>query len=723
MDEFIKHKLLNIYPDRVIISLHKHPSLYAQLRNRAIEKGLSNSEYIHSLGFNYRRKQNQLKLREKVSHNNLYGQVESLLLEQFPEKCINKLSDIAVRTNNLLLQLCREEDMKRVDIVAKLGFNVKTIRRGYDTVSMKRLYEEFSCSQTELAKWLGVNKQAISQKLTNNKKSTANWIVYDLDDRGHELLDTLLKQGEFSYEDQTTAFKIFNNKNRKIAIFYKNEESIRVLFDIPQEINKTLMSKGFDRYNKEELQLIEVLKKHVVYENYTRIKDNKLRIILRNAATKREMNQAEFIDFLGYRRLHPNKVTKVEIKETLKRFVVEGNMVHIPCDDPVHQNMANRASRAKFPSLEAFVRSFGFDYTSYYKEYMYRRKLNVFKEEIKKYIVIDNKIYIKSYDPIYVRLHAFAFKRGLKLNEVIEDLGYYRIHLEDLPKNFVPYDWRNDFKINVGADTEERYIELLKQYVIEEGSNKVYIYTEDPIYSRLFDLAVRKNVSVNGLLEQWGYERYYRPQLNLNEFPNDWPKGIEQYDYDEENNTTKIDKFDRLERLKDIQTNLEIMEVSEQRVKRSRALASELKRLYEYKCQLCDYEREHIPLIKMENQNYYIEVHHIKKISEWLAINEEEENLDTYKNVICLCAHHHKVVHYEDGGYNQLTYDEENNLHFLTKNGKILKVVTNYHLEVEGMFENSNVPDEILVLEEELEEWAEEMFETWTETNKPTAIR
>ncbi|WP_141495090.1 hypothetical protein [Bacillus cereus] len=104
-------------------------------------------------------------------------------------------------------------------------------------------------------------------------------------------------------------------------------------------------------------------------------------------------------------------------------------MVHIPCDDPFHYNMADWASRAGYPSLEAFVKSFGFEYTSYYKEYMYQRNLNIFKEEIKRYIVKRNQIYIKSQDPIYVRLHNFAFKRGLKFNEVTEDLGFKRIHL------------------------------------------------------------------------------------------------------------------------------------------------------------------------------------------------------------------------------------------------------------------------------------------------------
>ncbi|MBE5090636.1 HNH endonuclease [Bacillus thuringiensis] len=44
----------------------------------------------------------------------------------------------------------------------------------------------------------------------------------------------------------------------------------------------------------------------------------------------------------------------------------------------------------------------------------------------------------------------------------------------------------------------------------------------------------------------------------------------------------------------------------------------------------------------------------MRKISGWLDINEEEENLDSYLNVICLCAHHHKerkshkkIIHYK----------------------------------------------------------------------------
>ncbi|MEY8350936.1 HNH endonuclease [Bacillus cereus] len=725
MDAFIKQKLLNLYPSKIVVSLHqKHPSLYAQVKSCAKERGISTKDYLGSLGFEWRRKQSTTMSLEdiKVRNENLYKEINALLLEKFPNKEIPRFSDIPSSTNNLILRLCREENVKRTALVRKLGFNVATSGGSYDIIAMKKLYEDFSCNQSTMARWFGVSREAIRQKVTQKANSTANWIVEDLDERGYNILNELLKKRVFSYEDDDIVFEIFNNQDGKVAIFYKYLDAVSVLFELPQKISDMLASKGYDRYSQEELQLMETLKEHIVYDNFTRVKDSELQLKIRNAGSRRGMSVEAFTEFLGYRRLHPNKITRAELKETLKQFVVEGNMVHIPCDDPFHYKMANRASRAGYPSLEAFVKSFDFEYTSYYKEYMYQRNLSIFKEEIKRYIVKRNQIYIKSQDPIYVRLHNFAFKRGLKLNEVIEDLGYKRIHLEELPNDFVPYDWRNDYKISVGEGTEDRYIEMLKQYVIEEGSNKVYIYTGDPIYSRLYDIAVRKNMTVNELLYNWGYERYYRPQLDPSQAPYDWRKDLEQDDEDEDSNIP-MDREDHLEKLKDIQTVLEVTEVTEQRVKRSRALANELKKLYDYKCQICDYEGEHIPLIETDNGKYYAEVHHIRKISGWLDINEEEENLDSYLNVICLCAHHHKVVHYGNGGYDQLHFDEENGLHFLSKNGGALKVITNYHLQVEGMDEHLSLCDEILVLEEELEVWGEEMYESWAETNKPTSAR
>ena len=81
---------------------------------------------------------------------------------------------------------------------------------------------------------------------------------------------------------------------------------------------------------------------------------------------------------------------------------------------------------------------------------------------------------------------------------------------------------------------------------------------------------------------------------------------------------------------------------------RSRRLAEELKRLYGYRCQLC----HHIaPRIDMGNDRFYVEVHHILGISEVEdPMGEDQESavfsLDNYKNIVVVCPHHHRLLHY-----------------------------------------------------------------------------
>lgn len=49
--------------------------------------------------------------------------------------------------------------------------------------------------------------------------------------------------------------------------------------------------------------------------------------------------------------------------------------------------------------------------------------------------------------------------------------------------------------------------------------------------------------------------------------------------------------------------------------------------------------------------------------------------------------------------------------------------MTNYHLQAEGIDNKDKIPEEVLVLEEELDLWSEEMYEAWAKTNTPTMTR
>ncbi|MHA1249047.1 MAG: HNH endonuclease [Candidatus Helarchaeota archaeon] len=78
-------------------------------------------------------------------------------------------------------------------------------------------------------------------------------------------------------------------------------------------------------------------------------------------------------------------------------------------------------------------------------------------------------------------------------------------------------------------------------------------------------------------------------------------------------------------------------------------------------CQICSKQINKIPEIKTESGKIYLEVHHIIPLSlqtekeKWrlyYRYNHQIENLllnnlDNYKNMIVLCAHHHKMIHYD----------------------------------------------------------------------------
>lgn len=121
-------------------------------------------------------------------------------------------------------------------------------------------------------------------------------------------------------------------------------------------------------------------------------------------------------------------------------------------------------------------------------------------------------------------------------------------------------------------------------------------------------------------------------------------------------------------------------------LERNQKLVHYLKDDYGYKCQLCsDIDNMiQIPDIIDENGKRYIEVHHIiplSKAKESLDVETERVLLDNLDNLIVVCCFHHKYLHYHEGGFEELLYDEEDELHFKSKQGTVLKVVHDKHLK------------------------------------------
>nr|MDO8098442.1 hypothetical protein [Candidatus Njordarchaeota archaeon] len=91
------------------------------------------------------------------------------------------------------------------------------------------------------------------------------------------------------------------------------------------------------------------------------------------------------------------------------------------------------------------------------------------------------------------------------------------------------------------------------------------------------------------------------------------------------------------------------------RFARSKQLVERLKRLYNYRCQLCSPESPQIPPIATCRGTFYVEVHHIRGLSETVKQKDQGDEKTRYvienaPNTIVVCCYHHKLLHkYPDG--------------------------------------------------------------------------
>ncbi|HHU71150.1 MAG TPA: hypothetical protein GXZ21_03840 [Clostridiales bacterium] len=74
------------------------------------------------------------------------------------------------------------------------------------------------------------------------------------------------------------------------------------------------------------------------------------------------------------------------------------------------------------------------------------------------------------------------------------------------------------------------------------------------------------------------------------------------------------------------------------RIKRYQKIVKELKKKYNYECQICGFS------FIMDNGEKYCEAHHLKHLSK--GGNQDAEN------VIILCSNHHRQFHYSENKIN-----------------------------------------------------------------------
>lgn len=502
----------------------------------------------------------------------IYNELKKL----YPDNNIVGLSTNYRSFYQQIYKVAEEKNMKIQEYLNTMGFNYNVLKSGVDLYAAKKLVNEFGVTYVDIAGWIGVTRAHISKKIQDGVND-GNWVVPLLRSSEIDIVEDMIKDELYSYSRNGISIIIKNNSRDCVVIII--DEKIRVLFDIPIELDKILKEKNYHYYSEEEfillrnIRCIEVMGKTMVQANSNdRKKLNRL-------ANKKGISMEHYVGKFGYQGIVDNKVSSdEEITGILQKYIVEDKNVYFPCASEDYRRILNRASRNNM-EINDYINFFGFNR-------------------------IDSRLdenYINKVDEIKTNLHSIA-----------------------------------NYK------------------------KEVCIPSESNLYNKLYSFCMRRDMSIDELVEELGFIRVYKNH---------------QSDID--------DKASLLNEIKIIQGDLDVEITERKKVNRNKELVKLLKILYDYKCQLCG-ENANIPIIEMDDNKNYVEVHHIKPISEAVKTNVhyEYDSFDTYKNTVVVCPFHHMYLHHHNGGFHKII-KFDGKLYFESNKGDRLKIINNLHLDVE----------------------------------------
>lgn len=232
-------------------------------------------------------------------------------------------------------------------------------------------------------------------------------------------------------------------------------------------------------------------------------------------------------------------------------------------------------------------------------------------------------------------IRSYASRCGMLLDEFLSFYGYEKSKRDD---NYVSE--RKNIK----------YKNELSKYIIEPP-NIVYFSSQDTIYQTIYNIAKLNEMSIDEYILSLGYVR------------------------SKVGNTIK-ELADEINKIIDLEeSEIKRKEVSQKNIERNHQLIDRLKMVYDYECQLCS-EKQNMP-IKKEDGTNYVEVHHIKNLSEEY---DEEGTLDRVDNLIVVCPNHHKMLHYHNRGYQKIKH-VNGILIFANDSEEIIPIIRNKHLK------------------------------------------
>lgn len=656
-EKYFKEELQKIFPDKVVRNISSHKNLYGEIKKYLEEQDSDLIDFIESLDFIYRRGKHSITKEELLA----------LLNDNFPNKIIppiNKLSENEPDIAAKIKKISKDNNLTVISFLQSQGFEVTQSLKNtssMDKLAIYNLYQFYKGSfSAEFANLYGVTRQRISQIGKNKPKRVNNIWGNSFDEVEIEDILATIDLNTFTYKDRDTLIRIYPHKTQKnFAILYLNKDVTKCVFDLPPIILDGLIERRYHELSKQDFDLINALEvrgyKRGSVINTANEEDIELRKIIDRGLYASDLNSiSKYLEHLGWKyQSQHNKLSDEELKQRILPYIDREGYFKMKPEDPNYASLKSFFSKRGFHSTEEWVNYFGF-------KYKLERRMNTtdkYKKLLENFVVYDNKVYIHTiHNRMFYTLLVFYGKRNnLSINNVISSLGYERIYTNDLPKGFVP------FQLNIKSEniSNEDYVDELNERITNEHNNEIFLFSEDPIYKKVKDDAENNQLSVENYLKQLGYSL-----IPPNEFINSFNSNVE----------------DKLKNLNKLQNSLEITSSTQTKIKRSTELVRTLKNMYEHKCQVSDHQNEdcNIPKIIKSDGTPYVEVHHIINLSDSDLYNYNSI-LDSFKNIICVCPHHHRMLHYHEGGFGHLLADEERILFFETEKTR-LYVNYNFHL-------------------------------------------
>ncbi|MGG3942603.1 hypothetical protein ABEV54_14330 [Peribacillus psychrosaccharolyticus] len=534
-----------------------------------------------------------------------------------------------------------------------------------DKTCIKKLHHEYQCSTTsEFSKICGVTRSYISSVAlsTPKREPKMHWGNTLTESEKEEVL-VMIRNRNFAYQDDDTLIRIYKHKTsiNQFAIFFKKNDTLKCLFTLPSNISVELVAYRFHEMDERDFRIMkEIEGKGIPKGDFVHLDpdDELINLLINRLYSSEWSSRKEYVNFLGWTYVDANTISYEELREKVLPYIDQDGYFRMRKEDKGYANLKNTFSRRGFRSTEDWVTYLGFKYKRTRNMSTTEEK---YKELLKHFVVYDNKVYIQSVanQRFYNLLFFYGQRKGMTFNELLKHLGYERMYKEELPEGYTSYIWQpNDLSCKMSEDFQD----LLDDLIIDEKTKELFLPPDEQLYKEFVAFADTQNKTIFELLKEWGYT-LSKQKLFLTATLTDEQQSL-------------------IENLKLVQGELEISSTQQEKIKRSKRLVSEIKKLYNYRCQLCTHDNngETIPYIIKSDGSHYVEVHHIIQLSEadLIEINLE---LDSYKNVICVCSHHHRVLHFHNGGYDKLVGNEEGNLHFVSKQGGKLKVHNNLHIQ------------------------------------------